>query len=103
MIVVRMEFQAKWNQSDRVVAGFTENADLMRKILGPEIHMRILTDLSGPFFTVVQEFEVPSLAEWERVRTKIFTNPEIQEAVSEIEDNPFMSGRTEYYTLEAAY
>lgn len=103
MIVVRMVFQTKWNQVDRVVEGFKENANLMRKVIGPDVKVRILTDLSGPFFTVVQEMEVASLAEWERMRTAMFSNAEFQDASERIEENPFESGRAEFYTLEAAY
>jgi hypothetical protein len=96
-----MVFQTKWNQVDRVVAELKENSALMRSALGPDTHIRILTDLSGPFFTIVQEIEVASLAEWERIRTAMFANPEFQQMYSSMEENPFISGRAEYYTLEA--
>ena len=55
MIVVRFVFQTKWNRADEVVNNFKEGAEMMRRIAGPEAKVRILTDLSGPFFTVVQE------------------------------------------------
>ncbi len=63
--------------------------------------MRVLTDLSGPFDTVVQEFEVESLAEWERRRAQMFSSPEFEQAMDGVEENPFVSGRAEFYTIEA--
>lgn len=102
MIVVRFVFQTKWNRADEVVNNFKEGAEMMRRIAGPEAKVRILTDLSGPFFTVVQEIELESLAEWERIRTATFSDPEFQEAQAG-RDNPFESGRTEFYTLEASF
>ena len=102
MIVVRFVFQAKFGKAGEVVEGFKEGAEMMRRVAGPNAKVRLLTDLSGPFDTVVQEVELESLAEWEQLRAKIFSDSEFQEAqaASEI---PLTSGRTEFYTLEAAY
>ena len=102
MIMVRMVFQAKWGNAQKVVDEFKENAEMMQRITGPEVRGRILTDLSGPFDTVVQELEVESLAEWERIRTTMFNNPELQEAQASGE-NPFESGLTEFYTIEDTF
>jgi quinol monooxygenase YgiN len=102
MIVVRFVFQAKWGKADEVVDEFKKNAELMREALGSNVRVRLLTDLSGPFHTVVQELEVESLAEWERLRAAMFNNPELQDLQADLE-NPFEAGRTEFYTLEATY
>jgi hypothetical protein len=75
---------------------------MMQRILGHDVHGRILTDLSGPFDTIVQELEVESLAEWERIRAAMFNNPELQEAQASGE-NPFESGSTEFYTIEETF
>ena len=72
---------------------------MMKRIAGPDVKIRVLTDLSGPFHTVVQEFEVQSLADWERIRNAMFSSPEMGEDQSGGE-NPFESGRLEFYTLE---
>jgi hypothetical protein len=74
----------------------------MQRIAGPDVRSRILTDLSGPFDTVVQEIEVESLATWEELRAKIFASSEFQQSM-EAAEIPFKSGRTEFYTLEATY
>ena len=79
--------------------GLKEGAEMMRRIAGSNTKVRLLTDLSGPFDTVVQEVELESLAEWEQLRAKIFSDSEFQEAG----ESPFTSGRAEFYTLEAAY
>jgi len=103
MIVVRFVFQAKWNKADEVVEGFKQNAEMMSRLAGSNAKVRILTDLSGPFFTVVQEMELESLAEWERLRAATFSDPEFQKAQAGASgENPFESGRTEFYTLEAS-
>jgi len=64
--------------------------------------MRILTDLSGPFNTDVQEMEVESLAAWEKFRTGLFNNPEFQEQRDNTPTS-IESGCAEFYTLEAFY
>ena len=101
MIIVRFVFQAKPGKAGEVVKGFKEGAEMMRRVAGSNAKVRLLTDLSGPFDTVVQEVELESLAEWEIVRTKIFSDPKFQEAQVGGE-SPILSGRTEFYTLEAA-
>jgi len=101
MIVVRFVFQAKPGKAEEVVKGFKEGAEMMRRVAGSNAKVRLMTDLSGPFDTVVQEVELESLAEWEIVRTKIFSDPEFQNSQNTGE-SPILSGRTEFYTLEAA-
>jgi hypothetical protein len=102
MIVVRLVFQAKWGKADEAVNDFKKLAEQMEQNAASIVRARILTDLSGPFHTVVQELEVESLAEWERLRASMFNNPEFQELQTNLE-NPYESGRTEFYTLEATY
>ena len=73
MIVVRMVFQTKWGKAQEAVDMFAQAADMMRKLTGTNAHVRVLTDLSGPFHTVVQEIEVESLAKWEQLRAAMFS------------------------------
>jgi len=102
MIVVRFVFQTKWGKAQDVVDELKQNADSMRNFVGADVRVRILTDLSGPFHTVVQELEVESLAEWERLRQAMFSNPDFQNRQAS-ENMPFESGHTEFYTLEASF
>ena len=55
MIVVRMVFQTKFGMSGQIAAGFKEAAAWTREALGADaaVRVRILTDLSGPFNTVI--------------------------------------------------
>ena len=102
MILVRFVCQAKFGKASDVVAGFKRSNELARTVAGPNVRVRLLTDLSGAFDTVVQELELESLAEWERLRIVIFANPEIQEAEASMPDL-IVSGQTEYYTIEAEW
>ena len=102
MILVRFVCQAKFGKASDVVAGFKRSNEIARTVAGPNVRVRLLTDLSGAFDTVVQELELESLAEWERLRMVIFSNPEIQEAEASVPEL-IVSGQTEYYTIEAEW
>jgi hypothetical protein len=61
---------------------------------------RILTDASGPFFIVVTETEVESLAAWEQRITEVFSLPEFGDWFGRM--TPLVeSGRREFYNIEA--
>jgi hypothetical protein len=102
MILVRFVCQAKFGKASEVVAGFKQSGEIVRTLVGPHVRARILTDLSGPFDTVIQEIELESLAEWEQFRAVIFSNPEVQEAEAGL-PHVIESGRTEFYTIEATW
>jgi hypothetical protein len=102
MVLIRIVCQAKFGKASEAVAGFKRSAEIIRTLAGPNIRGRLLTDLSGSFDTVVQELEVASLAEWERLRAVIFSNPEVQEAEAALPDI-IVSGQAEYYTIEAEW
>jgi hypothetical protein len=100
MILVRLVFQAKFGKVNEVLAGFKQTAPIVLQAVGQNARGCILTDLGGPFNTVVQEIEVESLAEWERLRAALFSNPQFQQAQVASADL-IESGRTEFYTIEA--
>jgi hypothetical protein len=102
MILVRIVCQAKFGKAGEVVAGFKRSAEIIRTLVGPNVRSRLLTDLSGSFDTVIEELELESLAEWERLRAVIFSNPEVQAAEASLPDI-IVSGQTEYYTIEGTY
>jgi hypothetical protein len=95
MIIVRNVFQAKYGKGDELLALFKE----ARRTWASQVPMRLLTDLSGPFFTVVAEFSAGSLAEWERVQAQEFARPEFGEMFARTLSLT-ESGRREYYTVE---
>ncbi|MBX6342915.1 MAG: hypothetical protein IRY97_10690 [Thermomicrobiaceae bacterium] len=95
MIRVRNVFQAKYGRGDELVALIREMNERMR----PDRQQgTILTDASGRFFTVVSEFEVESLADWERMTGEIFSDPEFNEWFQRMV--PLVeSGRREFYNV----
>ena len=92
MILVRDVFQAKYGRGDELVALFKAFPIEMPN------KFRILTDASGPFFTVVTELVVESLAEYERGLLQEFGNPAFgpwfERMVPLVE-----SGRREFYHI----
>lgn len=100
MVLIRFVCHAKIGQSSEVLSGFKQSLAIIGSVFGQSVRGRILTDLSGPFDTVVLEVEVESLAEWERLRVEIFSNPQVQEAEAAMPDL-VASGQTEFYTIEA--
>lgn len=66
MLIARQVFHAKYGRGDELVALFQEFNKRMQDVSGGmAARFRILTDVSGPFFTVVTEVEVESLGDWE--------------------------------------
>ena len=96
MIVVRGVFQAKYGKGDALVALFKE----IRESWPGEYADRILTDISGPFFTVVVETEAESLANWERQRSEIFSKEGFGDWFARMTEL-VESGRREFYTIES--
>jgi hypothetical protein len=105
MIIVRMVFQASYGKGGELA---TASAAAMKQVVaasGGDHRWRVMTDLSGPFDTVVQEIEVASLAEWESIRTGLFSAVEFREALAAVMAATHaltVSGSTEYWTVEAA-
>lgn len=99
MIQVRTVYQAKFGKIDQAVELFTR----LPKLLPPEVagglHYHLLTDISGPMYTLVEELMAPSLADWESGREQMFGHPDYANWF-----NAFQlfieGGRHEFYTLE---
>ena len=64
MIVIRNAFRLKFGKAREAVA-LVKEAAAIQKRLGMEFPVRILTDVTGPFYTVVLELTVPNLAAFE--------------------------------------
>jgi len=104
MILVRTVFQGKFGTGGALAAamskGNEEFADYMEKAVGARRKWRVLSDLSGPFDTVIFEVEAESLGEWQTARDAMFQMPEFGESMKETADM-IMGGRNEYWTIEA--
>lgn len=79
MIVVRQVFQAKYGRGDELVALFKELNSFLAEGGPDRPNFRILTDASGPFFTVVTENEVESLGAWESSFGEAMADPRMSE------------------------
>ena len=97
MILVRQVFQAKYGRGDELVALFQESRQRMQAA-GNGGAMRLMTDASGRFFTVVTEFEVESFAAWEQTFQRIMTMPDMGEWFGRMV--PLVeSGSREFYNI----
>jgi hypothetical protein len=97
MILVRNIFQAKYGKGGELAK---QSVAMMQSMGAESGTWRVLSDLtSGPFDTIVAEFEVPSLAEWERIRAEMFANPSPDDSMNQM-DELIVSGRAELYTIE---
>ncbi len=106
MILMRIEFQCQSGRAQEVVDMFKARAeqdqasDEIEKIT----RTRILTDLSGPFNTVVIESEVESINAYFASLKAMFASPQFQEEQAAIAgDNPIQSGKRTFYTIESTY
>ena len=93
MILVRQVFHAKYGRGDALVA-------LMKQVMQrlPQTRGRLLTDLSGQFFTVVVEFESPSLSEWEKGFGEAMRDQSVGEIFGKTVEL-IDSGHREFYTI----
>lgn len=94
MIVVRGVFQAKYGKGNELVQLLKE----VRALRPDAPPGRILTDLSGPFFTVVSEAEYESFSAWEASAEAIFSDPRFASWFERM--TPLVEGgRREFYTV----
>jgi hypothetical protein len=100
MVLVRIVFQAKLGHAGQVAAGMREGMEKMRGMsaMQPK-HVRILTDLSGQFDTVVQEMEFDSLDQFMKNQEAMFADPRWRDIFSSSVDH-LLGGSKEYYTVE---
>jgi hypothetical protein len=79
MIVVRNVFQLKFGKAKEAVALVKEAVAIQKKALaGAEFSTRVLTDVTGPFYTLVLELTVPNLAAFESYAPRLFADPDWQ-------------------------
>jgi hypothetical protein len=103
MILVRTVFQGSYGKGGELAAAQTAAAKQLIAGMGGDHRWRVMSDLSGPFDTVVMEVEVASLAEWESMRSRLFASAEFRNAMAStlgVARALTVSGRTEYWTVE---
>src|SRR5262245_5848587 len=97
MLLVRDVFQAKYGRGDELVALFKAAREQMSA--GEQTgSMRLMTDASGPFFTIVIEFEVESFAVWKRQFAEMMAQPDTGGFTARM-NAVVDSGRREFYTI----
>ncbi len=75
MLLVRNVFRAKYGMGDALV----EHLLSMMEIWEGGQNFRVLTDASGPFFTIVAEFTFENFAAYEEAQKREFALPEFGE------------------------
>jgi hypothetical protein len=79
MIVIRNVFQLKFGKAREAVALMKEGIAIQKRVMsGLEYSTRVLTDVTGPFYTLVLELTVPDLATFESNAPRLFGDKEWQ-------------------------
>ena len=81
MVIVRNVFRIKFGKAREAVALFKESVAIQKRVGGgQELPTRLLTDVTGPFYTVVLEITAPSLTAFEAEAPRLMQNAEWQTA-----------------------
>jgi hypothetical protein len=79
MIVVRNVFQLKFGKAKEAVTLVKEGMAIQRRALtGVDFSTRVLTDVTGPFYTLVLELTVPNLGAFESFAPRLFGDKDWQ-------------------------
>jgi hypothetical protein len=77
MIVIRNVFRVKFGKAREAVALVKEGAAIQKRA-GANFSPRVLTDLTGPFYTVVLELTVPNLSAFEAEAPRFMADKDFQ-------------------------
>ena len=79
MIVIRNVFRLKFGKAREAVALAKEGLDIQKRVMaGLDQSTRLLTDVTGPFYTLVLELTVPNLSTFETYAPRLFGDKEWQ-------------------------
>jgi len=79
MIVIRNVFRLKYGKAREALPIMKEALAIQKRVLtGVDFSTRLLTDVTGPFYTVVLEITVPNLAAFETNTPRLFADKEMQ-------------------------
>ena len=78
MIVVRNVFRLKFGKAREAVANMKEGLAIQRRAGGGDMSARLLTDVTGPFYTLVLEFTMPNMAALEASASRIMGDKDWQ-------------------------
>ena len=101
MVVIRNVFQLKFGKAREAVALFKEGIAIQKRVgaaAGLDFAIRLLTDVTGPFYTVVLELTVPNLAAFEGAAPQLLGDKDWQANYQKI-GSLVESGYREVFTL----
>jgi hypothetical protein len=102
MIQVRDVLQVKFGKIDQAVELFTNPPAPAPGYTSPGYQFDLLTDISGPMYTLVNEYIVPNMSEFEALRDQQYARPEFDDWFKQFQ--LFIEGgRRDYYTVEGTY
>ena len=81
MVVIRNVFQLKFGKAREAVAIVKEGIAIQQRLsasAGIDVRHRVLTDITGPFYTLVLELTVPGIAAFEQSAGTIMGHAEWQ-------------------------
>jgi hypothetical protein len=99
MVVIRNVFRLKFGKAREAVALMKEGLAIQKRALsGVDFSTRLLTDVTGPFYTLVLELTVPNLASFDGAAPRLFGDKEWQanyQKLAELVD----SGHREIFSI----
>ena len=99
MVVIRNVFRLKFGQAKQALPILKDGLSIQQRLAaGTDVSARLLTDVAGPFYTVVLELTVPSLASMETTAPRMMGDPEWQANYQKI-GSLVESGYREVFTL----
>jgi hypothetical protein len=70
MIIVRNTFRLKFGKAREALTIMKEGLAIQKRA-GVDVSQRLLTDMTGPFYTIVLELTLPSLTALEEMMPKV--------------------------------
>ena len=101
MMVIRNVFRLKFGKAREAVGLFKEGIAIQKRVgagAGIDFPTRLLTDVTGPFYTVVLELTVPNLAAFEGAAPQLLGDKDWQANYQKI-GSLVESGSREIFTL----
>ena len=99
MVVIRNVFRLKFGKAREAVPLFKESVAIQERVgAGLGFSSRLLTDVTGPFYTVVLEITVPNLAAFEAAAPQLMGDKDWQANYQKI-GSLVESGYREVFTL----
>lgn len=97
MIIVRNTFRLKFGKAREAVAILKEGMAIQKRA-GVDVPQRLLTDLTGTFYTIVSELTLPNLAALEATMPRIMGDKDWQANYQKL--TPLVeSGRREIFSV----